>query len=114
MLVGAEIHPADVKDRDGAVLMVEALRSPFPWLRRIHATAYGAVFDEARICAIKSGRGVARATPRPDRAETDGRPSVECEVRRHRDRVVGRTHGVRTHPIRRSANRAFRGLNEPQ
>jgi len=55
MLVGAEIHPADVKDRDGAVLMVEALRSPFPWLRRIHATAYGAVFDEARICAIKSG-----------------------------------------------------------
>jgi len=40
MLVGAEIHPADVKDRDGAVLMVEALRSPFPWLRRIHATAY--------------------------------------------------------------------------
>jgi len=44
------------------------------------------------------------------RAETDGRQSVVSEERRHRDRVVGRTHGVRTYPGRRSARRAFRGL----
>ena len=34
LLVGAEVHPADVQDRDGAVLVIEAIHQLFPWLRR--------------------------------------------------------------------------------
>jgi transposase len=37
LLVGAAIHPADVQDRDGAVLVVQALRDLFPWLRHLFA-----------------------------------------------------------------------------
>src|SRR5437868_2936018 len=32
LLVGAEVHPADVQDRDGAVLVIEAIHQLFPWL----------------------------------------------------------------------------------
>jgi len=31
LLVGAEVHPADVQDRDGAVLVIEAIHQLFPW-----------------------------------------------------------------------------------
>jgi transposase len=37
LLVGAEVHPADVQDRDGAVLVIEAIRLLFPWLRHLFA-----------------------------------------------------------------------------
>jgi len=37
LLVGAEIHPADVQDRDGAVLVIEAIHDLFPWLRHLFA-----------------------------------------------------------------------------
>ena len=33
LLVGAEVHPADVQDRDGAKLVIEAVHQLFPWLR---------------------------------------------------------------------------------
>ena len=33
LMVGAAIHPADVEDRDGAPLVIEALHDLFPWLR---------------------------------------------------------------------------------
>src|SRR3984893_5797167 len=39
LLVGAEVHPADVQDRDGAVLVIEAIHQLFPWLRHLFATA---------------------------------------------------------------------------
>ena len=35
LLVGAEIHPADVQDRDGAALVVGAIHDLFPWLRHL-------------------------------------------------------------------------------
>jgi transposase len=35
LLVGAEVHPADVQDRDGAPLVVEAIHQLFPWLRHL-------------------------------------------------------------------------------
>jgi hypothetical protein len=37
LLVGAEVHPADVQDRDGAVLVIEATHQLFPWLRHLFA-----------------------------------------------------------------------------
>ena len=37
LLVGAEIHPADIQDRDGAVLVIEAIHQLFPWLRHLFA-----------------------------------------------------------------------------
>jgi len=37
LLVGAEVHPADVQDRDGAVLVITAIRQLFPWLRHLFA-----------------------------------------------------------------------------
>ena len=37
LLVGAEVHPADVQDRDGAGLVIEAIHELFPWLRHLFA-----------------------------------------------------------------------------
>jgi len=37
LLVGAEVHRADVQDRDGAVLVIEAIHQLFPWLRHLFA-----------------------------------------------------------------------------
>jgi len=37
LLVGAEVHPADVQDRDGAKLVIEAVHRLFPWLRHLFA-----------------------------------------------------------------------------
>jgi len=37
LLVGAAVHPADIQDRDGAVLVIEAVHQLFPWLRRLFA-----------------------------------------------------------------------------
>src|ERR1700741_5400499 len=38
-LVGAEVHPADVQDRDGAVLVIEAIHQLFPRLRHLFANS---------------------------------------------------------------------------
>jgi transposase len=37
LLVGAEVHPADIQDRDGASLVIEAIHQLFPWLRHLFA-----------------------------------------------------------------------------
>src|SRR6266852_752221 len=37
LLVGAEVHPADVQDRDGARLVIETIHQLFPWLRHLFA-----------------------------------------------------------------------------
>jgi len=37
LLVGAEVHPADLQDRDGARLVIEAIHQLFPWLRHLFA-----------------------------------------------------------------------------
>jgi transposase len=39
LLVGAEIHRADIQDRDGALLVITAIHSLFPWLRHLVADA---------------------------------------------------------------------------
>jgi transposase len=49
LLVGGEIHPADVQDRDGAALVLGAIFDRFPWLRHLFAdSAYsGGGLDRA-------------------------------------------------------------------
>ena len=37
LLVGAEVHRADIQDRDGAALVIEAIHQLFPWLRHLFA-----------------------------------------------------------------------------
>src|SRR6516225_4423661 len=37
LLVGVAVHPADIQDRDGARLVIEAVHQLFPWLRHLFA-----------------------------------------------------------------------------
>jgi transposase len=37
LLVGVAVHPADIQDRDGARLVIEAIHDLFPWLRHLFA-----------------------------------------------------------------------------
>lgn len=36
-LVGLDVHPADIQDRDGAVRVIKAIRALYPWLRHLFA-----------------------------------------------------------------------------
>ncbi len=36
-LVGLQVHPADIQDRDGAVAVLASIRKLYPWLRHIFA-----------------------------------------------------------------------------
>ena len=55
LLVGAEIHAADVQDRDGAALVIEAIHDLFPWLRHLFAdSAYAG--DKLRNALSKFGK----------------------------------------------------------
>ena len=55
LMVGAAIHPADVQDRDGAPLVVEAIHDLFPWLRHLFAdSAYSG--DKLLEALAKFGR----------------------------------------------------------
>jgi transposase len=37
LLVGVAVHPADIQDRDGAGIVIEAIHDLFPWLRHLFA-----------------------------------------------------------------------------
>ena len=39
LLIAAIVHPADIQDRDGAPVLLAAMRSAFPWLRHVFADA---------------------------------------------------------------------------
>src|SRR6266705_2440559 len=53
-LVGAEVHPADIQDRDGAPELLASVRYLFPWLR--HVFADGAYAGEKLETAL-AGHG---------------------------------------------------------
>lgn len=36
-LIGINVHPADIQDRDGALRVIKAIRSLYPWLRHLFA-----------------------------------------------------------------------------
>src|SRR6516165_6733951 len=46
LLVGAEGHPADIQDRDGAVLVIEAIHQLFSWLGHLFADS---VYNGAKL-----------------------------------------------------------------
>ena len=55
LMVGAAIHPADVQDRDAALLVIEAIHDLFPWLRHLFAdSAYSG--DKLLQALAKFGR----------------------------------------------------------
>jgi len=55
LMVGAAVHPADVQDRDGAPLVIEAIHDLFPWLRHLFAdSAYSG--DKLLEALAKFGR----------------------------------------------------------
>ena len=37
LLVGVAVHPADIQDRDGAGIVIQAIHDLFPWLRHLFA-----------------------------------------------------------------------------
>src|SRR6516164_4133719 len=37
LLVGVVVHAADIQDRDGAGIVIQAIHDPFPWLRHLFA-----------------------------------------------------------------------------
>jgi transposase len=37
MMIGAQVHPADMQDRDGALLVMAAVHDLFPWRRHLFA-----------------------------------------------------------------------------
>src|SRR5260370_8716641 len=54
-MVGAATPPADVQDRDGAALVIEAIHDLFPWLR--HLFADGAYSGDKLLTSLaKFGR----------------------------------------------------------
>jgi transposase len=67
LLVGAAVHPADIQDRDGAVLVVDAIHDLFPWLR--HLFADGADAGQKLLDALrKFGRWTVEIVKRSDQA----------------------------------------------
>jgi transposase len=58
LLVGAEVHPADVQDRDGARLVIETIHQLFPWLRHLFADSVYNGSITAPICATPSPNSV--------------------------------------------------------
>ncbi len=55
LLVGADVHSADIQDRDGAPLIVETIHDLFPWLRHLFADrAYSG--DKLAKALTKFGR----------------------------------------------------------
>jgi hypothetical protein len=64
LLVGAEVHPADVQDRDGARLVIEAVYQLFSWLRHLFTDS---VYNgpNLRDALAKFGSGPSRLSNAP-------------------------------------------------
>ena len=64
LLVGAEGHPADIQDRDGAVLVIEAIHQLFSWLGHLFADS---VYNGAKLrdALVKFVTGPSRSSNAP-------------------------------------------------
>ena len=68
LLVGAIVHPADVQDRDGAPMLLDSIRSAFPWLRHVFAdSAYAG--GKLKGALEKLGQWAVEVIKRSDKAE---------------------------------------------
>ena len=70
LLLGAEVHPADMQDREGAPLVIAAIHDLFPWLRHLFAdSAYAgdklpntlSKFGKSRSCVAWPTPSVSRS-----------------------------------------------------
>jgi putative transposase len=67
LLVGAQVHGADIQDRDGAVGVLASIRDLFPWLR--HVFADGGYAGEKRATRLAGmGQWTLAIVKRPDQA----------------------------------------------
>ncbi len=56
LLVGAEVHRADIQDRDGAVLVIDAIHDLFPWRRHLFADGgYAGQNSATRSSSLATG-----------------------------------------------------------
>ena len=67
LLVGAEVHRADIQDRDGAVLVIDAIHDLFPWLRHLFADG-GYAGQKLRDALVKFGDWTVEIVKRSDHA----------------------------------------------
>jgi hypothetical protein len=65
-LVAAQVHAADIQDRDGAPPLLAAIRFLCPWLRHIPRLRKG-MLCRWRLCWRQAGRGARRSGPVADR-----------------------------------------------
>ena len=67
-LVGVQVHPADIQDRDGAPDLLASIRSLYPWLRHIFADGgYGG--DKLRDAMAALGQWTFEIIKRSDAAK---------------------------------------------
>ena len=67
LLVGAVVHGADIQDRDGAPMVLSAVRSAFPWLRHVFADG-GYAGPKLRNALAKIGHWTVEIVKRSDTA----------------------------------------------
>jgi transposase len=67
-LVAAQVHPADVQDRDGAVPLLGSARHAFPWLRHVFADG-GYAGAKLETALAKLGRWTFEIVRRPASAK---------------------------------------------
>ena len=64
-LVGLQVHPADIQDRDGAVGVLASIRKLYPWLRHIFADG-GYAGDKLKRALTEHGRWTVQIVKRCD------------------------------------------------
>jgi transposase len=67
-LVGFDVHPADIQDRDGAVDVIASIRGLYPWLRHLFADG-GYAGDKLRTALAKLGDWTIEIIKRSDKAQ---------------------------------------------
>jgi transposase len=67
-LVGLQVHPADIQDRDGAVDVLASIRSLYPWLRHVFADG-GYAGDKLRTAMAEFGQWTFEIIKRSDTAQ---------------------------------------------
>jgi transposase len=67
-LVGLQVHPADIQDRDGAVVVLASIRRLYPWLRHIFADG-GYAGDKLKVALAEFGHWTVEIIRRCDTAQ---------------------------------------------
>ena len=67
LLVGAQVHGADIQDRDGAVGVLASIRYLFPWLRHVFADG-GYAGEKLETTLAGMGQWTLAIVKRPDQA----------------------------------------------